>query len=242
MYIHEEHSQVWIDNVQAYIDELGTYQREKKLEVPLFFIRFLYVMLCSCRIPTAQALLYGVATTLLKMGLDTHIQDRHKPMDVLAGDYLSIQFYCLLSAQGEVEGIGHVAKTISKLNEWNMEHHIWLQQGVPYDDSALQRVQRISGALILSVVNYFSEQIGVDIHHWNRIIPCAFLLNEVHSGRYPLTSSAGEFMHRTEVELQEMISHLASIRLQEELYHLLENHQIFSLKEGYQHEQAVCTR
>ena len=232
----------WIEDVQAYIDELCAYQREKKLEVPLFFIRFLHVMLHSCPISIERAHVYGVATTLLKMGLDTHIQERHQPMDVLAGDYLSIQFYCLLSKQGEVEGISHVAKTISQINEWNMEQHLWFQQGMPYDESTLQRVQRISSALILSVAHFFYDKTDSEIKHWNRIIPRAFLLNKVCSRHHQLTPNGEEYMQRMMVELQEAISHLKSTALQGELYHLLRNHHIFSEKEGYQREHALCPR
>lgn len=243
MRIYRDHSQVWIDEVQTYIDELYTYQQAQKLEVPIFFIRFLHLLLHILPIPTERACLYGVATTLLKMGLDMHTQDNHQPMDVLAGDYLSIQFYCLLSEQREVEGIHHVAKTISDINEGNMEHHIWSQQGVAHDVVALHRVQRISSALILSVANFFYDHEDREVNSWRQIIPRAFLLYEADYWQYQFTTSGEEFIQETTIKLEEAISQLKSKQLQEELYHLLINYQILSVKEGLQcEESALCRR
>lgn len=240
MSIHNQEIQQWIESVQAYIEELCTFQRENRPEVPLFFIRFLHLMLRSCSIPPHLSRVYGVATTLLKMGLDTHIQTHHQAMDVLAGDYLSIQFYCLLSEQGEVEGIRHIARTISQINELKMEHYLWVQQGARYDDGALQKVERISSALVLSIAHFFEDQLGLEKEYWNQIIPAVFLLNEVHSTPYSLTRSGEEYIQRTVVELQETISQLKSASLQEEMFLLLQCYSIFLIKEGDSREHALC--
>lgn len=239
MNLHDPNVQQWIPDVQAYIDELCNNQQEQKLEVPLFFIRFLHQMLHSCSISAERAQVYGVATTLLKMGLDTHTQAHHEPMDVLAGDYLSIQFYCLLAEQGEVDGIGHIAKTISKINELNMEHHVWVQQGVPYDEIALQRVQHIASALILAVANFFCES-GLEMGNWRELIPRVFLINEVCSTSYQLTPSGEKFIEHTMIELQEILSSFKTRQIQEELQSLLTEHHIYLVKAGENYESVLC--
>lgn len=232
--------QQWSSDVQAYIDELCAYQRKKQPEVPLFFIHFLHQLLRSCLIPLNRAQVYGVATTLLKMGLDTHIQNQHQPMHVLAGDYLSIQFYCLLAEQGEIEGICHIAKAISKINEWNMEHHVWLQQGVSYDEIALQRVQHIVSALIIAVADFFYESCP-EIESWLMLIPRVFLINEVCSSGYPLTPGGDKFIKNTMLELYEILPSFQS-GVQVKLKNLLKQHHIYAEEVGKNHEITLCSR
>ena len=221
-------AQEWIDDVQAYVD--GACEGEQ-IHLPVFFIRFSHLMLSSFEIPSERARLFGLATAFLTTGLEMHIRDQHRPMDVLSGDLFSMQFYCLLSEQGEVEAIRGLSRTISRMNEEKVEHYLWLQQKASWNVEALVRMQSISSALLLSLANFFREGDPQEKERgWTYIIPRAVLLHEVElPHKRDLTGEGLALVRRTEMELEDAIAHVRAEFTRQELHRLVAQHLLTSV-------------
>lgn len=155
-----------------------------KPQIPIFFVAVYHVMCQSLQVPEERARLYGVATTLLHMGLTLHEKvEKNYPhqvdetckqqLYVLSGDYLSSLFYQQLALSREVEGIRRLSKATCMINEYKMAlymehtHEDRYQKREPWE-----LIKRIESELLTALADFFHVGAILDLNqHWKNLLP-----------------------------------------------------------------------
>lgn len=155
-----------------------------KPKIPLFFVTVYYLMCQSLRVPEKRAHLYGVATTLLYMGLTLHEKvekDRPQQLNetnkqqlfVLSGDYFSSLFYQQLALSQEIEGIRCLSKATCTINEYKMS----LYMNHSYSDRFQKKepwnlIKRIESELLTALADFFHVGDHLNLNQqWKKLLP-----------------------------------------------------------------------
>ncbi|PZE21950.1 heptaprenyl diphosphate synthase component 1 [Paenibacillus xerothermodurans] len=116
---------------------------QKHTELPLFpefRTRLLYAFLSKHSTLSGHSELFGLVTSLVQIGLDTHDMvsvtnqakemraARSRQLKVLAGDYFSSRFYFLLAHAGQIELIGVISRAICDVNRLKINLYQLMKQ------------------------------------------------------------------------------------------------------------------
>ncbi|PTX59901.1 heptaprenyl diphosphate synthase subunit 1 [Melghirimyces profundicolus] len=170
-------------------------------EVPVPFVRVLYLMMRARGLPEDRIRLYCVTTTLLQMGLSIHEtvttereteadRLRSRQLTVLAGDYMSSLFYKNLSEAGEIEGVARLSRAICDINEAKMELYGFRNQSEIFPSVFLRLAKRITGGLVTHLSHFFWEDPGRD-NPWDPLAENLLLLSGWTGLKVPAAETAG---------------------------------------------------
>jgi len=155
-----------------------------KPKIPIFFVAVFHLMCQSLRVPEQRAHLYGVATTLLQMGLNAHesvdvirpdsaAEVRKQQLLVLSGDYLSSLFYQRLARYGEMEGIRRLAEATCVINEQKMALYMEHAQEDRYQKrEPWELIKQIESGLLTALADFFHVGDDLDLNRqWKKLLP-----------------------------------------------------------------------
>jgi len=167
--------------LDQYIDKPKIDPDKIKILISMFNINGSYSRISYC----------VTAIMIMQMALDMHdfidnepmpqADNRRRQLRVLAGDYYSSQYYCMLSEIEAFSMIRSLSEGIRKLNEekvtlfrgnWDWEHFIGL-------------MKQIESSLIAELADYLG------LSHWVPFIGAYFTFKRILSEKQAITSGAG---------------------------------------------------
>jgi hypothetical protein len=169
--IHKKELREILNQIEKHAENSYVRQRIGRPDIPVFFVRVLYLMLHSYQVEKEKIALYTIATTLLKMGIDLHEtvetgtpetlpEQRKQQLTVLAGDYYSSLFYYLLAKQKETDVIHCLAGATCRINEWKMSLHMVRKEGASLTTETINQIKSISSELIAALADFFHVRKG----------------------------------------------------------------------------------
>lgn len=134
---------------------------------------------------------YVTAIMIMQMALDMHdtvsiekvskAKSRERQLTVLAGDYYSSQYYCMMSEMQDFPMIRCLSEGIRRLNE----EKVGLFRGKWQWDGFLEQLKRIETSLIMELANF------LDLSHWLPAMTAYFAHNRLRSEKQALHNGEG---------------------------------------------------
>lgn len=158
--------------------------------IPKTKLRVLHLYLNHMGWSSERIEVYCTAVTLAQMGLEVHegIDNRddlaeadrkRRQLSILAGDYLSSQYYRILSLHGEIQLIDLLAQSIAHINHWKM--HLYTQATPPHLPAFLEAVGHIEAELFTCIT--LLDPNGQPWREWMRnLILVDWIIRKLESG------------------------------------------------------------
>ncbi|MBA4543136.1 MULTISPECIES: heptaprenyl diphosphate synthase component 1 [Thermoactinomyces] len=201
--VHKKELREILEQIEKHAENSYVRQQIGRPDIPVFFVRVLYLMLHAYQLEKEKIALYTIATTLLKMGIDLHETvetsapealpgQRKQQVTVLAGDYYSSLFYYLLAKEKETDVIHCLAGAICRINEWKMSLHQMRKAGAPLTAEMVKRIKSISSELIAALADFFHVRKGFAFS-WRPVAEELLLYEELL--RFPGLSSTEKLFY-----------------------------------------------
>lgn len=190
----------WIEKVKEYTNDTTLHSMIGKPDIPVLFVEVLHVMLSASQLTPARALHYGVATTLLQMGLEVHdripihfnpaaMSVTSRQLLVLSGDFYSSQYYRLMTQHQELEGLSYLSNIMCSMNESRVKLHAMYLDEKVYSVHAYPDILHFTSGLLAALADFFHVEryLAMD---WKAVLSPLLLIQyiEQHSKWFVLLS------------------------------------------------------